>query len=305
MKPIRNYERVVFRAGSYIAALPEPGHSSLSSSMSFSSSVLSLERNHKTGILFLNRPQARNAMGPAFWSDFPRAVQTLVEDAEVEAIVVAGKGASFSVGLDLKSMMGSLEPSAGQSHASSSAHLLNEIKFMQQGFTALADSPKPVVAAVHGHCLGAGIDLISSCDMRLASSDAVFSIREVRMAIVADLGTLQRLTSVLNPGHLAELALTGRDFDAHEARDLGLVSRIIDSQEALLEGALTLASAITENSPLVVQGIKSVLRQQRKATEAAGLDYVALWNAAFLQSDDLKEAVQAFMEKRKPLFKGQ
>lgn len=272
--------------------------------MSFSSPVLSIERTENTGILYLDRPEALNAMGPPFWSDFPHAVHSLTEDPAIEVIVVAGKGRSFSVGLDLKSMMGSLEPPAGASHATASSLLLKEVKSMQRGFTALADSPKPVIAAVHGHCLGAGIDLIAACDIRLASSNTIFSIREVRMAIVADLGTLQRLSRVLNPGHLAELALTGRDFNADEAREMGLVSRIYDSSEALFEGAMSLANAITENSPLVVQGIKTILRQQQNAAEAAGLDYVALWNAAFLQSEDLKEAVQAFMEKRRPLFKG-
>jgi enoyl-CoA hydratase len=175
---------------------------------------------------------------------------------------------------------------------------------MQHTMTAIARCPKPVIAAVHGYCIGAGVDLITACDMRLASVDALFSVRETRMGMVADVGTLQRLPRILNPGLVAELAFTGRDVEADEARQMGLVNRVFPDAQSLHAGALELANSIAANSPLAVQGSKAVLAAGEHMSVDQALDYVAVWNAAFLHSNDLREAVQAFLEKRPPEFDG-
>ncbi|MGH9092918.1 MAG: enoyl-CoA hydratase-related protein, partial [Acidimicrobiales bacterium] len=164
--------------------------------------------------------------------------------------------------------------------------------------------PKPVVAAVHGYCIGGGVDLVAACDVRLASADAVFSVREARMAMVADLGSLQRLPRILGAGHVAELAFTGKDVDADRAREIGLVNAVHPDAGAVVAAARSMASEIAANSPLAVQGAKAVLAAGDGLTVAQGLDYVATWNAAMLASDDLTEAVSAFMEKRPPRFTG-
>jgi enoyl-CoA hydratase len=163
---------------------------------------------------------------------------------------------------------------------------------MQDTATCLSNSPKPMIAAVHGYCLGAGMDLITACDIRLASEDATFSIRETRMGLVADVGTLQRLPGIVGAGHTAELAMTGRDSAVHPDRD------------ATIRAAREVATEIAENSPLVVQGIKTVLAANDGRTVEQALDFVAQWNASYLMSNDLMEAVAAFMEKRKPDFTG-
>ena len=157
---------------------------------------------------------------------------------------------------------------------------------------------------MHGYCIGGGVDLIAACDIRLASADAVFSVREAKVAIVADLGSLQRLPAIINAGHLAELAFTGKDITAERAKEIGLVNDVATDAEGVLKAARALAAEIAANSPIAVQGTKAVLAANEGRTVAEGLDYVATWNAGMLASDDLVEAMTAFMEKRTPKFTG-
>jgi enoyl-CoA hydratase len=161
-----------------------------------------------------------------------------------------------------------------------------------------------VIAAVSGWCIGGGVDVIAATDIRLASADAKFSVREVKVAIVADLGSLQRLAGIIGEGHLRELALTGKDIDAARAEKIHLVNDVYPDQDAVLTAARALAAEIAANPPLVVQGVKDVLGHQREHDIAAGLRYVGAWNAAFLPSEDLGEAVQAFLQRRSPKFNG-
>jgi enoyl-CoA hydratase len=168
----------------------------------------------------------------------------------------------------------------------------------------VAECPLPVIAAIHGYCIGGGVDLIAACDIRLASADAVFSVREAKVAIVADIGSLQRLPHIIGKGHVAELAFTGRDIDASRAQAIGLVNDVSADADAVLAGALALAEEIAANSPLAVQGTKAVMAASEGRPVSEGLEYVALWNAGSLSSDDLTEAMTAFMEKRPAVFTG-
>ena len=265
-------------------------------------SHIEIERRHHTGLIWLNRPEKRNALSADMWADLPVAAATLSDDDEVRAIIVAARGPAFTVGIDLQ-MLATLAPE-GDSGAARRMTVYNRIRELQGSFTALADSPKPVIAAIHGYCLGAGIDLITACDIRLAASDAIFGVRETVMGLVADVGTLQRLPNIIGPGHVAEMVYSGRDINADRALRLGLVNDLYPDADATLRAATELAEAIAANSPLVVQGAKRVLRAGEGRTVAEGLDYVAVWNAAFLLSDDLTEAMTAFVEKRKPEFTG-
>jgi enoyl-CoA hydratase len=176
---------------------------------------------------------------------------------------------------------------------------------MQASVSAVAACRKPVVAAVHGYCIGGGVDLIAACDVRLAADDAVFSVRETKIAIVADLGSLQRLPRLVGAGHLAELALTGKDIDAERAKAIGLVNDVYPGGlDAVRKAAVDLAAEIAANSPLAVQGTKAVLAANDGRTVAEGLEYVAWWNSLYLHSADLTEAMTAFFEKRPPRFTG-
>jgi enoyl-CoA hydratase len=283
--------------------------------------VLSIERDGAVATLWLDRPEARNAMGPAFWKDLPLAMSEMSEDRSVRAVVIAARGPHFSVGLDLKAMAGMLTGTpdgseagadggngntsrSSPSMASRAVTARQGVLRMQASVTAVADCPKPVIVAIHGYCIGGGVDVVSACDIRVASADAVFSVRETKVAIVADLGSLQRLPRIIGRGHVAELALTGKDITAERAKEIGLVNDVAPDAGAALAAARQLATEIAANSPLAVQGTKAVLRACEDRSVADGLDYVATWNAGFLGSDDLVEAMTAFMEKRIPQFKG-
>jgi enoyl-CoA hydratase/carnithine racemase len=174
----------------------------------------------------------------------------------------------------------------------------------QAGISQIEKCRKPVIAAVHSHCLGGGVDLLSACDIRMATQDAVFSIREVRVAFIADVGTLQRLPHIIGHGWFRELALTGRDFGADEALKIGFITRICEDRESLIVEARKLAEEIAACSPLAVQGTKDVILYSRDRGIYPGLEYVAQKNAAAIPSEDMIEAATAFMEKRQPVFKG-
>jgi enoyl-CoA hydratase len=280
--------------------------------------VISVTREGSVATLWLDRAEARNALGPAFWAQLPSAVTQLGADPEVRAVVLAARGPHFSVGLDLKASAsgllgagsrGSSEHPGGGSEEPPSPALRTwrtraEVLRMQASVTSLADCPKPVIAAVHGYCIGGGLDLIACCDIRLATADAIFSLRETKMAMVADLGSLQRLPGIIGSGALAELAYTAKDIDARRAEQIGLVNAVHPDTDALHRAAAELAAEIAANPPLAVQGTKAVLRACRDRSVAEGLDYVALWNAGMLQADDLGEALSAFIEKRAPMFRG-
>jgi enoyl-CoA hydratase len=263
---------------------------------------ISVERAGHIGRVILNRPEKLNAFAESMWQSFPAAVAELGADPNVRVIVVSGQGSAFTVGIDL-AMLSGLAPQ-GRSEVDSRRLLMTRIKELQRTFSSLADCPKPVIAAIHGYCLGAGIDLITACDIRWASADATFSVRETRMGLIADVGTMQRLPRIVNPGHLAELVYTGRDFDAAEAFGMGLVTRVFDTKEELDSEVIQLAEEIAANSPLVVEGAKAVLAAGEGRSIAEALDYMALWNAAFLTSDDLGEAMTAHTEMRPPRFEG-
>jgi enoyl-CoA hydratase len=263
---------------------------------------LEIERDGYVATLWLNRPDKLNALSEDMWRDIPEAVAELDDDATVRVIVLAGRGKAFTVGIDLN-LLTSLQPS-GPSPAAGNRQLYTEIKRLQTTVSCLAETAKPVIAAIHGFCLGAGANLISACDIRLAASDATISIRETRMGLVADIGALQRLPGIVGSGVTAEMAMTGADYPASWVLDRGLVSRVYDDQDALMAGAREVAAEIAANSPLVTQGIKRILQANDGRTIDQALDYMAQWNASFLVSNDLMEAMNAFLEKRDPDFSG-
>jgi enoyl-CoA hydratase len=270
------------------------------------SEVLACTVDDGVATVVLNRPEKRNALNTALFGDLPLVMAALDGSDDVRCVVLAANGPHFSVGLDLSALGESGLATSGPSSAVAANRSLREgIVRMQASVSSIAECRKPVVAAVHGYCLGGGVDLITACDVRLASDDAVFSVRETKMAIVADLGSLQRLPRIVGVGHASELALTGRDIDAERARSIGLVTDVCPGgAEGVRKRAQALAAEIAGNSPLAVQGTKAVLAANDGRTVAEGLEFVAWWNSLYLRSDDLTEAVTAFFEKRPPNFAG-
>ena len=268
--------------------------------------AIKLEKNEGVVEVVLIGPGKGNAMGPDFWREVPEVFAALDRDEEAHAIIIRGEGDNFSYGLDLAAMMGDLGRhfGAGENLAAERTRLLDLVGDMQKAFDNVAACRKPVIAAISGWCIGGGLDLIAACDIRLCSADARFSLRVVKVAIVADLGSLQRLPRIIGDGATRELAFTGRDITATRALQIGLVSEVYETRDAVIEAARKLAREIADNPPLVVQGIKRVMNFCADKSVADGLDYVAVWNSAFLQSVDLAEAMSAFRERRAPEFKG-
>lgn len=260
-----------------------------------------VEKKGHAAWVTLNRPEKRNTMDYAFFEELEGIFKELGADSEVRVIVMGAEGKSFTAGLDLVSM-GSMLQGEGVLFRE---RLRKEIIRFQDCLNSLERCPKPIIAAVHGHCIGGGIDLLCVCDIRMASRDAVFSVRETRVAIVADLGTLQRLPTIIGQGWFRDLALTGRDFTAEEALRMGFITRMAENKEALLQQAAILAEEIASLPPTTVQGVKDVANYSRDKGIEAGLFYVAQKNSALLPSKDLMEAFTAFMEKRKPVFTGE
>ena len=250
-------------------------------------------------------PGKGNAMGPDFWRELPEVFGRLDADDAVRAVVLTGAGPHFSYGLDLVAMAGDLAPVlADSAKARQRTDFHKTVRSMQAAISSVADCRKPVVAAISGWCIGGGVDLITAADIRYASTDAKFSVREVRVGMVADVGTFARLPAIIGDGHLRELALTGKDIDAAHAARIGLVNDVCADQESVLAAARATAAEIAANPPLVVQGVKTVLDHTRSASVEDSLRFVAAWNSAFMPSEDLTEAVTALFEKRSPKFTG-
>jgi len=259
-----------------------------------------VEQEDHIAWLTMNRPAKRNVMGATFFEELARLLMELDRDTEVRVVVIKAEGKSFTAGTDLNEAASLLSGEGADQRENTRIKILA----LQAGLTAIEKCRKPVIAAVHSHCIGGGVDLISACDIRLATEDAVFSIRETRMGIIADLGTLQRLPYIIGQGWFRELALTGRDFTAAEALQMGLLTRVCEDRDALYTAAKELAIQIAGCPPLTVQGVKDVINYSRDHGIASGLEYVAQKNTAALPSQDVVEAVTAFMEKRKPKFIG-
>ena len=274
--------------------------------MDFSSEVVSIEKNGGVGTIWLDRPDKYNALNEAFWLAIPEALSALEADEDIRVVLVAGRGKHFCVGIDLvQSGMGSHQRPAGESEAIANLRQLEGTTRFQDAMSSLAKCPLPVIAVIHGHCLGAGIDMITACDIRIASADSNFSVRETRIGLVADVGTLQRLPKVLNAGHVAELAYSAKDIDAARAEKIGLVNDVYDTAEAAYDAGMALANQIAANPPMAVRGTKFMLQQSETLTTEQSL----LVNGMFtmmtsLRSNDLQESMLAFAEKRAPKYTG-
>lgn len=252
----------------------------------------------------LNRPDAMNAMNRAFWAEVPRVFDAASSDPRVRAIVLSARGRHFTAGLDLADHVDLLQPKEATDPSRRAWELRRLIAAYQDSFSAIERCFKPVVAAVHSACIGGGLDMISACDIRYASSDAFFSIKEVDLGLAADVGTLQRMPKVLgNDSLLRELAYTGRNMPSHEALACGFVSKVLDSGDEARAAALATATEIASKSPVAVVGTKHVLNYSRDHPTAQSLEYQVVWNSVMLQSEDILASAQAAMTKQKATYK--
>ncbi|KAL2543396.1 delta-3 [Abeliophyllum distichum] len=258
--------------------------------------------NSRVFYVYLNRPSRGNALSPDFFVEFPEALSSLDQNPKVAVIILAGAGPHFCSGIDLQTLKSQSKGTVSNDSGRTGEKLRREIKVMQRSITAIEDCRKPVIAVVHGACVGGGVDIVTACDIRYCTESAFFCVKEVDLAIAADLGSLQRLPAIVGFGNAMELSLTARRFSGLEAKELGLVTKVFDSKEAMEDGVAAIAEGIASKSPLAVVGTKRVLIQSRDLTMDQGLDYIATWNSGVLLSEDLNEAISAQLQKRKPVF---
>jgi enoyl-CoA hydratase len=255
--------------------------------------------------IYLNRPEKKNAMNPPAWSELIPIMEEIDEDDQIRTAIIAGKGTTFSGGIDLIGMIPEMpELMDKEQKGGVKLKLLRKILRMQEGLSCIERCRKPVIAAVHGACIGAGLDLITACDIRLCSQDATFSLREAAVGFVADMGVLQRISNITGQGITRELAYTAKNITAKRAMEIHLVNEVYPDHDALMKGAERLALEIAANSPVAVKATKAVLNRLNAARVSESLEYNAVLSAAAIPSNDLMEAVAAFTQKRKPTFTG-
>ena len=263
---------------------------------------IELEVVNKVAYATLNRPDKANALNHTLWFEIGDVANWASTTPEVRALVLQGAGKHFTAGIDFSLIMEIVGSTATLPEGHKQEALRTKILGLQEAFSALERCSKPVIASVNGSSIGGGIDLITACDIRYASDEAVFCVKEIDLAIVADIGTLQRLPPIVGEGRARELAMTGRRFTAKQAHGMGLVTEVFENQDALREGVRKIAEDIASKSPLTQRGIKHVMNHCRGRTVADGLNYVATWNAAMLMSADAQEAMAAMMQKRDAEF---
>ncbi|MBE2259486.1 MAG: crotonase/enoyl-CoA hydratase family protein [Candidatus Accumulibacter sp.] len=264
--------------------------------------TITIELNENIAEIRLNRPERSNAINEAMWHELRSAFAWADATPEVRVAMLSGAGLNFCSGIDLAMLAGVGRAVAHADPARSHEALRRVILDLQDCLTSVERCRKPVLAAIQGACIGGAIDLVSCCDMRYATADAHFAVREIDVGMTADVGTLQRLPRLVADGVAREMAYTGRAVDGFEAKLIGLVNQLFESPEALLEGVRQIARTIAAKSPLAIRGSKEMLNYGRDHSVADGLDHVATWNAAMLMSADLEEAMTAMREKRAPRF---
>lgn len=263
------------------------------------------ECSHVT-VVALNRPSKRNAINRQLWVEIGDAFRRLGSLGDgCRCILLTGKGKAFSAGIDISDPSFFPQPAGGDTEddddiAHQGMAFLPKVRAMQECFTALETCSVPVVAAIHGSCIGAGIDLACCCDIRLCAPGTVFSVREVRLGLAADIGTLQRLPKITgHDSRVRELCLTGESFDDQEALRIGFVSRVTHD---LWSDAAALCTSISSNSPVAVAGTKRSLVYSRDHTVQEGLDHIASHNAMALMTKDLAASFVAAASRTQPIF---
>ena len=261
-------------------------------------------KNH-VGNLVLSRPYELNTMSRDFWVELGEVLEVINKDSDIRVVVMSSTGKHFCAGMDLNAFTNGVDnipDDKKPDHARIGEAVYRVAKELQEYISTLEKIRVPVIAAIHGGCIGGAVDMVTACDIRLASDDAFFCIQEINIGMAADVGTLQRLPKIIPDSKMREMAYTGRRMYAEEAKEAGLVSGTYGSQEELIEAANKLASEIASKSPVAIYGLKAVMNYSRDHNVNDSLEYNALWSGAMLSQKDMTEQMTANMEKRDASF---
>ncbi len=251
----------------------------------------------------LNRPEAMNALNRAFWNELPAIIRDINDHARARVIVLSSTGKHFTAGMDL-SVFTDPEAGVGRPSDSDRATAMEafryHVHYLQNTFSCLDEARMPVLVAVHGGCVGAGVDMISACDIRYCTADAFFVIQEINIGMTADVGTFPRLCKLIPEGWVREMAYTGRRLPAARAKEIGLVNEVFDTHEALLAHVMETAREIASKPPLAVAGSKVMVNYARDHSIKDALDYIAVWQTGMFAPQHMMESFAAKQEKRAP-----
>jgi len=260
--------------------------------------ALLIEKKERVGTIILNRPERRNALSPLLLFQFAEALARLREEGEVRCLVIRGAGDKvFSSGYEISAIPTDMTPEMAESFENKNP--------LQTGLGAIADFPFPVIAMINGHAFGAGCELAATCDIRIAADTMRMGIPPAKLGVIYPTAGVMRLINIIGLANAKEILFTGRTYGAARAKEMGLVNYIIPLDQ-LAPFTYEMAREISENSPLSLRGIKVIFNkclQHQKIDPQDAAEIEALRLQAF-NSEDLKEGQRAFMEKRKPLFKG-
>ena len=268
-------------------------------------SCFKLDVKNHVGNLVLSRPDELNTMSRDFWVELGEVLDVINRDSDIRVVVMSSTGKHFCAGMDLNAFTNGVDnipDDKKPDHARIGEAVYRVAKELQEYISTLEKIRVPVIAAIHGGCIGGAVDMVTACDIRLASDDAFFCIQEINIGMAADVGTLQRLPKIIPDSKMREMAYTGRRMYAEEAKEAGLVSGTYGSQEELLEAANKLASEIASKSPVAIYGLKAVMNYSRDHNVNDSLEYNALWSGAMLSQKDMTEQMTANMEKRDASF---
>lgn len=247
--------------------------------------------------LQLNRPERMNTMAPPFFPLLRDAVRALNDEGQARVLVISSTGKHFCAGMSLDVFGGGSE--LMNTHTSRTRLSFQEsLRRLMGCFDVLDEVRFPIVCAIQGGCVGGGLDLASACDIRLCSADAFFTVQEIHIGMAADLGVLQRLPKIVPQGVAREMAYTGDRMPAERALAVGLVNAVLPDATALLEHAMKLARSIAAKSPLAMAGTKLSINYARDHGTAASLQQMTLLQSAIFDTDEMKEAIAAWKEKR-------
>ena len=264
-----------------------------------------LEIEDNIANIILSRPEQLNSMSRKFWVELPEILEEVNRNSEIRVLIISSTGKHFCAGMDLSAFdngVANIPKEKRPDNARIGEALYRSAKELQEYISKLEKIRVPVIAAIHGGCIGGAVDLVTACDIRLATTDAFFCIQEINIGMAADVGTLQRLPRIIPDSKMRELAYTGRRMLADEAKESGLVSDVYNSQEEMVNAAKEIANEIAKKSPIAIYGLKALMNYSRDHTISDSLDFNALWSGAMLSQRDMEEAIKAFVEKREATF---
>lgn len=254
----------------------------------------------------LSRPEKRNAMSESFWADLPKIVRDIDDNSKARVIVISaettGDRPIFSAGIDVGMFSAGGVSGNDKNNPVHGADFYQNVLRLQDSFNALEECRIPVIAAIHGGCIGGGVDLITACDMRFGTNDAFITIYEINVGMTADVGTFPRILNHMPEGVVRELAYTGRRMAAEECERRGLFNTTYATESEMMDAVMTMAKEIASKPPLAIYGCKRIITYSRDHSTADALDQIAVWNMSMLIPSEMMEAMMAKGQKRAGTF---